>query len=171
MKKLIVIGVTSMLLAGTATNTAGAYRIDAPQRLTKQIAQSVDTLDLRSVQIQERMQDLYKHVGKTAYVFSGSKPSGWDCSGLVMWFYSDLGVVLPHSATKQKQLGKNKRNGELGDIVVFSTTGSRTSYHTGIYAGNGFFIHAPREGKLTELALIEDFVDNNTEVSFVKVNF
>lgn len=104
--------------------------------------------------VQNRILELTQHVDKTWYVFSGSTPSGWDCSGLVMWFYSDLGVELEHSATKQMNSGEIITSPSVGDIVSFSNNGGKTAYHNGIYIGGGLYIHAPKPGVRTTVASI-----------------
>lgn len=76
------------------------------------------------------------------YVFGGASPSGFDCSGLVMFVYAQFGISLPHSVAAQAALGTPiAREAALpGDIVTMDG-------HNGIYLGNGTFIDAPYEGK------------------------
>ena len=112
--------------------------------------------------IDNRISELREQVNKTWYVFSGSTPGGWDCSGLVMWFYSDLGVELEHSATAQMKSGTLVDNPAPGDIVSFVYPGSERSYHNGIYIGNGKIIHAPKPGRLTEIRAISEIQFNHT---------
>jgi cell wall-associated NlpC family hydrolase len=49
-----------------------------------------------STMVNSVIEKLKNRVGKTWYVFSGNTPSGWDCSGLTMWFYQQLGIELEH---------------------------------------------------------------------------
>jgi cell wall-associated NlpC family hydrolase len=77
------------------------------------------------------------YVGKTPYVFSGASPSAWDCSGLVLWTYAQLGIELPHSASAQLSAGKHVKDPQPGDIVVWGG-----GYHSGIYLGDGKVINA-----------------------------
>jgi cell wall-associated NlpC family hydrolase len=83
------------------------------------------------------IKEVVNRVGKTPYILSGSTPSGWDCSGLVKWVYSKLGVNLPHSATSQLYVGRSVAKPRKGDIVVWGG-----GYHSGIYIGNGKAVHA-----------------------------
>lgn len=117
------------------------------------------------------VQDLETHAGKTWYVFSGSTPQGWDCSGLVLWFYKHFDVELEHSATKQKFAGEFTDSPELGDIVAFSHKGYDTAYHNGIYVGEGMFIHAPKVGALTKISSIADYAGEHSTISYTRINY
>src|SRR5205085_409751 len=74
------------------------------------------------------------------YVWGGSTPRGFDCSGLVMYVFAQVGVSLPHSSYAQYGMGTPVSMGELqpGDLVFFAGAS-----HVGIYIGGGQFIHAP----------------------------
>jgi cell wall-associated NlpC family hydrolase len=121
-------------------------------------------LKIRNEKIDNRILELHQYVGQTRYVFSGSTPSGWDCSGMVLWFYKDLGFDLEHSATKQMLAGTIVEEPLPGDIVSFSNNGGKNSYHNGIYIGNGLFIHSPRPGFRTKIASVEKSSSNSTIV-------
>ena len=99
----------------------------------------------------EAVRSLEPYVGNNRYVYSGSTPSGWDCSGLVMWTYEQMGIQLPHSATDQGNLGTKVDEPRIGDVVVFGYPGRKDWYHSAIYIGDGKAIHAGfKPGKLTE---------------------
>ncbi len=74
------------------------------------------------------------------YVWGGSSPKGFDCSGLVQYVYGKVGVKLPHSSRLQYNYGKpvSKANLRAGDIVFFYSP----IHHVGIYIGNGKMIDA-----------------------------
>jgi cell wall-associated NlpC family hydrolase len=94
---------------------------------------------------------------KTKYVFSGSNPlSGWDCSGLVVWTYKQLGHELPHSANKQSNIGYPTRYPKIGDIVVFGHSKYHFE-HSGIYLGNNKIINANRYYGTTTIESISSF--------------
>ena len=77
------------------------------------------------------------------YVWGGSSPHGFDCSGFVRFVYAHFGVSLPHSSYAQFDDGRrvSRRSLRPGDLVFFDGLG-----HVGLYVGNGRFIHAPHTG-------------------------
>ena len=83
------------------------------------------------------------------YVWGGASPSGFDCSGLTMYVYAQVGVSLPHSSYAQYGMGVAVSRSDLqpGDLVFFYGLG-----HVGIYAGGGQFIHAPHTGDVVRVA-------------------
>ena len=81
----------------------------------------------------------------TPYVYGGASPSGFDCSGFVYYVYGTFGISVGRTPAEQYNAGTVIDKGSLqpGDIVLFAGTGSSSISHTGIYAGNGQFIHSP----------------------------
>jgi peptidoglycan endopeptidase LytE len=79
----------------------------------------------------------------TPYVYGGASPSGFDCSGFVMYVYAKAGVSLPHYSYSQFEMGKPVSLSALspGDLVFFSANGPGPS-HVGIYIGGGKFVSA-----------------------------
>lgn len=77
------------------------------------------------------------------YVFGGTTPNGFDCSGYVRYVFSNAGIYLPRMADEQYAVGSYVSMNELtaGDLVFFSTYEAGPS-HVGIYLGNGNFINA-----------------------------
>jgi cell wall-associated NlpC family hydrolase len=110
-----------------------AMRVSAPPAVTAGADESVGA---RAAAIAER------HLG-TPYRFGGCDPAGFDCSGLVVHVYAELGVRLPHFAAAQYREGRRIGIDDLhrGDLVFFDGLD-----HVGIYAGGGRFIHAPHAG-------------------------
>ena len=85
----------------------------------------------------------------TPYVWGGASPSGFDCSGFVMYVYGQMGVSLPHSSYAQYGYGSPVSMSQLqpGDLVFFDGLG-----HVGIYVGGGSFIHAPHTGDVVKIS-------------------
>jgi cell wall-associated NlpC family hydrolase len=110
---------------------------------------------------------LVRFADKTPYVYSGSSTFGWDCSGMVVWAYSKIGVELPHSANKQAHLGKRVSKAQVGDIVVFAYPGSTQFYHSAIYIGNNKIINANLMFGTTKIQLLTDF--KKSQIRFVRI--
>jgi cell wall-associated NlpC family hydrolase len=81
------------------------------------------------------------------YIFGGASPSGFDCTGFVMWVYDQFGVSLPHNEAGQLNSGPRVSPEDLrpGDVVVFANTYRAGLSHAGIYVGDGQFVHAADE--------------------------
>ena len=77
------------------------------------------------------------------YVFGGTTPKGFDCSGLLQYVFKMNGVSIPRLADEQYKLGKSAKISQLtaGDLVFFTTYTSGVS-HCGIYVGDRKFLHA-----------------------------
>jgi cell wall-associated NlpC family hydrolase len=87
----------------------------------------------------------------TPYVYGGASPSGFDCSGFVMYVYGQVGVSLPHNAAAQYGYGTPVSRSQLqpGDLVFFDGLG-----HNGIYTGGNSFIHSPHTGDVVKISSI-----------------
>jgi cell wall-associated NlpC family hydrolase len=83
------------------------------------------------------------------YRWGGASPSGFDCSGFVMFVYAQVGVSLPHNAAAQYGVGVPVSKSDLqpGDLVFFNGLG-----HNGMYVGGGNFIHAPHTGDVVKIS-------------------
>jgi cell wall-associated NlpC family hydrolase len=121
----------------------------------------------KRVKLKKVVTYLTTRVHKTAYVFSGSSVSGWDCSGLVRYTYKRLGITLEHSANKQGHVGKRVSKPKVGDIVVFAYKGSTDFYHSAIYIGNGLIINANAIYQTTVIQPLTDF--SKSQIRFVRV--
>ena len=84
------------------------------------------------------------------YVYGGSTPSGFDCSGYVKYVFAHFGVSLSRTSASQytNSVKISKSELQVGDLVFFSQTASSSKVgHVGIYVGGGKFIHAAAPGK------------------------
>ena len=87
------------------------------------------------------------------YVWGGSSPSGFDCSGLVVWVYGQMGISLPHYTGALWNVGVPVDRTDLqpGDLVFFDGLG-----HVGIYIGGDQFVHAPHTGTVVQISSLND---------------
>ena len=94
-----------------------------------------------------------RHVG-APYVWAGADPSGFDCSGLVMYAFGKVGVAMPHNAAQQFRLGTPVTRDRLvpGDLVFFNQL-----RHNGIYLGDGRFVHSTKPGGVKIARLDDDW--------------
>jgi cell wall-associated NlpC family hydrolase len=92
------------------------------------------------------------------YVWGGSSPRGFDCSGLVVYVFAQVGLSLPHSSYAMYGMGTSVSISELqpGDLVFF--TGAS---HMGIYIGGGQFIHAPHTGDVVKISSLSGYYSSN----------
>ncbi|MEO6955295.1 MAG: NlpC/P60 family protein [Antricoccus sp.] len=83
------------------------------------------------------------------YVWAASGPNAFDCSGLTMWAYGQVGISLPHSSSAQGGSGPSVSLSALqpGDLVFMPG-------HVGMYIGNGQVVHAPTEGDVVKVVAL-----------------
>lgn len=142
----------------------------AKSTLLQQQQRNAQKLESNKVKVIKAVKKVKKYKGKTWYVFSGSSPAGWDCSGLVRWAYEQVGVTLEHSATKQMRSGVRVKEPMVGDIVAFYYGSGRYSFHVGLYIGGGKMIHSYRPGVKTRIDSVAGVAkDNWAKYKFIRV--
>ncbi|MQY05963.1 C40 family peptidase [Actinomadura macrotermitis] len=84
------------------------------------------------------------------YVWGAAGPSTFDCSGLTMWAYKQVGISLPHYTGSQWNAGTHISRDQLqpGDLVFFYSD----LHHMGMYVGDGKMLHAPQTGDVIKIA-------------------
>jgi cell wall-associated NlpC family hydrolase len=164
-KKFAAIGVMALTLTTCASPANGEIQkptvsnVVSTSHMTdglKDFMSKVKVMN-NTTKLNKAISNLRKYVNKTWYVYSGNTPSGWDCSGLTMWVYKQLGINLIHSASVQKNSGKIHKTPKIGDIVAFGWKGWSGAAHVGIYVGNGMMINAPSPGHRTTLQSVKSF--------------
>lgn len=138
--------------------SAASANSDQPDRPAR--AESVSAPDNRPKPIRHPIQRRKRTLGERAarialravgvpYRWGGASPaSGFDCSGLIYWAYSRVGVEVPHSSYALAATGRHVPRSRLkpGDVLIFSGYG-----HAGLYIGRGRMVHAPRSGRVVEV--------------------
>ena len=170
-RKFAAVGVMALTLT---TCSLPAQGIEQKPLVTKNVVTPESLFDMDSfyakmkinantTKLNSAISNLKKYVGKTWYVFSGNTPRGWDCSGLTMWTYEQVGIDLRHSASAQKNYRKphkySRANAKVGDIIAFGWNGWSGAGHVGIYIGNGKMIHVPAPGHRTMVQSVKSFGD------------
>jgi cell wall-associated NlpC family hydrolase len=171
--KLLVI-VATVLSVNISPSIAEQTAAPKPAVQQMQKPGVIAFLDAKTIKQQAKQDKLKRvvnylttRVHKTAYVFSGSTISGWDCSGMVRYAYKRMNIDLPHSADKQAHLGVRVSKPRIGDIVVFAYNSSKSFYHSAIYVGNDLVINANLLYKTTVIQPLSDF--KNSQIRFVRV--
>jgi cell wall-associated NlpC family hydrolase len=103
---------------------------------------SVKHLKFR-VPLNDKVVNYAKRMVGVPYVYGGSTPHGFDCSGFTSYVYRHFGLSISRTSYSQFREGMRVARKSLkpGDLVFFHGLG-----HVGIYVGNGRFIHAPHSG-------------------------
>ncbi|TWH46154.1 C40 family peptidase [Sporomusa sp. KB1] len=119
------------------------------------IPKTAGSTDTKATEIIKNAQ---KYMG-VPYVWGGTTPAGWDCSGYTQYVMKESGITIPRTAAEQFNTGiaVNKNDLKIGDLVFFTTYKAGAS-HVGFYMGDGKFIHASSAAKqVTINALSEDY--------------
>ena len=120
------------------------YQIEGGYICADYVAQADPSEAAASGKAQEIVDYALQFVGYP-YVYGGSSPKGFDCSGFTSYVYKHFGYSLNRSASNQLDNGTPVSMSELqpGDLVIFKKgTTSKRATHVGLYIGNNQFVHA-----------------------------
>jgi cell wall-associated NlpC family hydrolase len=103
-----------------------------------------------------------KYIG-VPYKWAGATPSGFDCSGFVMYVFGAHGITLPHNSRSMYSHGTSVAKKDLrpGDLVFFYGSNKSVINHVGIYIGNGQFIHSSSSKGITITGLESSYYVNH----------
>jgi cell wall-associated NlpC family hydrolase len=87
------------------------------------------------------------------YVWGAAGPDTYDCSGLTMWAYNQVGISLPHSSRAQYGYGKSVPYGQWqeGDLLFYGSSAG-SIHHVAMYIGDGMLVHASQSGTPVQTA-------------------
>lgn len=116
-----------------------------------------------SVSAGERVVQIAEQFLGLPYVYGGSTPAGFDCSGFTSYVFKQLGYNLYRSSYQQIDNGVPVSKSELqpGDLLLFKRQGASRIHHVGIYVGNGMMIHSPQTGDVIKYTSIVTGYYNN----------
>jgi cell wall-associated NlpC family hydrolase len=125
--------------ASSVAKASAARKVDPIRRFARGIISRTSSIAMSLTRSAMRF------IG-TPYVFGGTSPNGFDCSGYTQHVFAMLGIPLPRTADAQFYAGRPTSGGlRAGDLVFFQTYEPGPS-HVGIYLGGGRFIHSSSHG-------------------------
>lgn len=153
--------------AKTAQTKTQAATTGTKTKTTASVASATSSVSNSSKGAQI-VKEAEKYIG-TKYVYGGSSPAGFDCSGLVQYTMKKVGISVNRSSRDQYKNGSAVAKSDLqaGDLVFFSKGGSIS--HVGIYAGGGKVIHSPKPGQRVCYTTLDHMCSYSTYVGARRV--
>ena len=108
------------------------------------------------------------------YLWGGTTPAGFDCSGLVLYAVAQASgdtLAMPRLADTQTRVGTPVATDQLqpGDLISFTDPGATVAHHIGIYIGNDRMIHSPETGSAVSYATLSDPYWKNQQWRAVRI--
>ncbi|MCA6095594.1 C40 family peptidase [Streptomyces sp. SCA3-4] len=140
--------------AAPRPRAAALRALAAPQAPAVQEARPPRVAQAPRPDVERAVSYALRHVGDP-YVYGGTGPRRWDCSGLVQQAYRRAGVRLPRVAADQYRATRHIPRSALrrGDLVFWSTNGRASGvHHVALYLGGGRYVEAARPGTKVRLS-------------------
>lgn len=155
--------------AQETTSNAQATAQPSKKSTSKQTTSSQPVATSASSKGQAIVNTAMQYLG-VPYVWGGTSPRGFDCSGLVQYVCRANGISVNRVAADQRKNGSyvKRENLQPGDLVFFARGGGRI-HHVGIYVGNGNMIHAPQTGDVVKISSIETSYRRQTYAGAVRL--
>jgi len=126
--------------AAQAAERAAAARSDAQDRASRTTTERTPIAD--PAPSASGIVGIAQSMIGVPYVYGGSSPSGFDCSGFTSWVYRQAGISIPRTASQQQASATRVSTPQPGDLVFFGYP----AYHVGIYVSPGRMVDAQRPG-------------------------
>lgn len=141
--------------APSPTKTTTASRPQVQKTSSRSTSVSYRTPSSSSNQSAAAIVSTAKRYLGVKYVWGGTTPSGFDCSGFTQYVFAQHGISLPRVSRDQFNVGTSVSFSNLqpGDLVFFSLDQDKVIDHEGIYVGNGQFINASTSKGVTIYSL------------------
>lgn len=122
------------------------------QTQTANVSQLNGTVKQRAVQLAQQFANM-----NIPYVWGGSTPAGFDCSGLTSYVYGQLGINIGRNTVAQEGHVTTKAvsQAEPGDLLFWGGHGA--TYHVAIYIGNNQYVAAPEPGQNVQVQTINSY--------------
>ncbi len=127
---------------------------------------------LDAASLERQIVDYAKQFLGTPYIYGGSTPSGFDCSGFTSYVYRHFGYSLTRTSASQLSNGRGVSLEELrpGDLICFRSYGSsKAATHVGIYVGDNQYIHSPRTGDVVKISDLSTATSDKAIVGYRRI--
>lgn len=131
--------------SNTRTNARSTAASTSTTKATKKATTPKPTTNNNVKQSSSQIVNIARGLLGIAYVYGGTTPAGFDCSGFTQYVYKKAGISIPRTASQQQRAATRVSSPKPGDLVFWGSP----AYHVGIYTGPDMMIDSPRTGKST----------------------
>lgn len=119
-------------------------------------ANQIQTISPDTDKVTQVIQESFKYLG-VPYLWGGTTPQGFDCSGYMQYIFAKVGVNLPRVSEEQQTVGQPVASNDLqpGDLIFWGYP----AHHVGMYIGNGQYIQAPHTGDYIKISQLGSYTN------------